>query len=237
MDVHREAAERLKPGKESQAGKIALSVEGGFSRGVLGIIDATVCGVHRFADRMLERIYGATLLPPITPFVLASRLIHGSDALIRPMRRRRLRWDVADSSLAVRGKRGWVNQIVSQAGVPMLLEELDTGLRLNYQDYEAQDIDQLFMTLGEDEEGDASCGVRIVPGTTERVPTIVIPTDWEFDLARENVSEGIKLLVARIIHDSTDDQCTKHHMRRVPWLVELVEHQAHGTMAWADRRP
>lgn len=202
-----------------------------------GIVDATVWGVHRFTNNMLERIYGATLALPITPFILASMLVQISEGLIRHLRRRRLRWDAADPSLEVRGKRGWVNHLVAHAGVPMLLEELDAGLRLNYQDYESYIIDQLFMTLNEDnEEGDTSCGARIIPGTMKRVPTIVIPGDWKLDLGRENVSEGIKLLVAKIIHYSTKNKYSKRHLRRVPWLIELVEHQAYGNMTWADDR-
>ena len=63
-----------------------------------GIVDATVWGVHRFANEMLARIFGVTLPETVTPFVLADMLVKLSDGLMRTMRRRRLRWDTAAGS-------------------------------------------------------------------------------------------------------------------------------------------
>ena len=81
-----------------------------------GIGDATVWGVHRFARDLLARICGATFAEPITPFVFATAFALHSGGRVRPMRRRRLRWDCADGSIPVRGKRGWVDRVATIAG-------------------------------------------------------------------------------------------------------------------------
>ncbi|MEI7686913.1 MAG: hypothetical protein WCL32_17980, partial [Planctomycetota bacterium] len=44
-----------------------------------GVCDATVWGVHRFACVLLRKVFGANLLPSVTPFVLASTFIRHSD--------------------------------------------------------------------------------------------------------------------------------------------------------------
>jgi len=198
-----------------------------------GICDATVWGVHRFACLLLRRVYGATLPASVTPFILASTLTRHSNGLVRPMRRRRLRWDSADSSVPVRGKRGWVDHLATKVGTPMTLDELDTVLRGCFQDYESYVLQQL--NLDEEEEGERSYGCRLVPGVTNRIPGILIPRGWELDLARQNVSEGIRFLVAKIVAASTRSAYPKSHLRRVPWLVDLCEHAAFGEMRWEER--
>ena len=166
-----------------------------------GVCDATIWGVHRFAATLLRKVYAAAFAPSVTPFILASTLTRHSDGLVRPMRRRRLRWDSADGSIPVRGKRGWVDHLATVAGVPMTLDELDTALRGSFQDYESYVLQQL--NLDEDEEGEGNYGCRFVPGVSNRIPGILIPGGWEFDLARQNVSEGIRMLVTRIVAAST----------------------------------
>ena len=198
-----------------------------------GICDATVWGVHRFTATMLRRVYAAAISPSVTPFILASTLTRHSDGLVRTMRRRRLRWDSADGSVPVRGKRGWVDHVATTMGVPITLDELDTHLRGFFQDYESYVLHQL--NLDEDEEGEGSYGCRFVTGVANRIPAILIPRGWELDLARQNVSEGIRMLVTRIVAASTGTAYRKDHLRRIPWLVQLCEHAAFGQMRWNER--
>lgn len=200
-----------------------------------GVCDATVWGVHRFTCSLLTRMYGSTLAPSVTPFVLASTLTRHSDGLVRHMRRRRLRWDSADESIPVRGKRGWIDHLATVAGVPIILDELDAALRGRFQDYEAYVLQQL--NFDEDEEGEGSCGCRFVSGVSHVVPAILIPGGWELDLATMNVSEGVELLVAKIVSMSTRSPFPKAYLRRLPWLVRLCDHAAYGQMRWAERSP
>ena len=148
------------------------------------------------------------------------------------MRRRRLRWDSADGSIPVRGKRGWVDHLVTVAGVPITIEELDAALRGSYQDYESYVLQQL--GIDEDEEGERNYGYRLVPGVANRIPGILIPRGWELDLARQNVSDGICRLVAKIVATSTRSAYPKASLRRLPWMVRLCEHVAFGEMRWEE---
>lgn len=199
-----------------------------------GVADATVWGVHRFATNVLRRVYGVALPPNVPPFLLASMLTRHSDGLIRTMRRRRLRWDCADDSIPVRGKRGWISFIAMRAGVPLTLDEMDSGLRESFQDYESYVIQRL--NLDDDEEGESTAECRIVAGVMKRIPAIVIPVSWELDLKRENVSEGIKRLATRIISSATEKPFPRYALRRVPWLVSLCDHFGYGRMRWDEGR-
>jgi hypothetical protein len=149
------------------------------------------------------------------------------------MRRRRLRWDSADGSIPVRGKRGWVDHLATSAGVPMTLDELDAALRGSFQDYESYILKQL--NLDEDEEGESSYGCQYIPGVSHVVPAILIPRGWELDLGEVNVSEGVRLAVAKIVSMGTRSPFPKAYLRRLPWMVRLCEHTAFGNMRWEER--
>ncbi len=231
---------RLDPvqGTDQRAQSVALSdlihmVVGGLVQA--GICDATVWGVHRFTCSLLKRVYGSTLTPSVTPFVLASTLTRHSDGLVKHMRRRRLRWDSADGSVPVRGKRGWVDHLSTVAGVPMTLDELDAALRGSFQDYESYVLKQL--NLDDEEEGESNYGCQYIPGVSHVVPAILIPRGWELDLAAMNVSEGVRLVVAKIVSMSTRSPFPKAYLRRLPWMVCLCDHAAFGQMRWAERAP
>ena len=210
---------RLEPVQDAhqRAESVALSdiihmVVGGLVQA--GVCDATVWGVHRITCSLLTRVYGSALSPSVTPFVLASTLTRHSDGLVRHMRRRRLRWDSANGSIPVRGKRGWVDHLATVAGVPMTLDELDAALRRSFQDYESYVLQQL--NLDEDEEGAGSYGCRFVSGVSHVVPGILIPRGWELDLATGNISEGVRLVVAKIVSMST-----RRLSRRITCAVSL----------------
>ena len=64
-----------------------------------------------------------------------------------------------------------------------------------------------------------------------------LPCDWKLDMAQENVSEEIKLLVAKIIAAGTKGKYPKKVLEDVPWLVELVDRHSYGKMKWSDERP
>ena len=214
-------------------GEFIHMIVGGLAQA--GIGDATAIGVHRFTRGLLRTVYGAALPPSVTPPVLASILTRHSGGLMRPMRRRRLRWVGADGSIPVRGTRGWIDHVAAAAGVPMTLDELDAALRGHYQDYEPHVRQHL--ELDPYEEGEVRFGYSIIPGVQDRIPGILVPRGWELDLARPNVSEGIRLLVAQLVAAGGRSGCSREDLWLLPWLVRLCEHAASGKMRWDERRP
>lgn len=223
-------------GIDQRAETVALSdlihmIVGGLVQA--GVCDATVWGVHRFTCSLLRRVYGASLASSVTPFVLAGTLVRHSDGIVRHMRRRRLRWDSADGSIPVRGKRGWVDHLATVARVPMTFDELDAALRGSFQDYESYVLKQL--NLDEEEEGESSYGCQYIPGVSHVVPAILIPRGWKLDLGAVNISEGVRLAVVKIVSMSTRSPFPKAYLRRLPWMVQLCEHTAFGNMRWEER--
>lgn len=181
---------------------------------------------------MLRRVYGAALQHAITPFIFAGVLVRHSDGLINHMRRRRLRWDLADGSVPVRGKFGWVDHVMESAGVPMTFDEFDGRLRVHFQDYERYVLKQLH--LKEDEEGQSVLASQYVPGVHQIVPPIIIPNGWELDISRVNVSEGIKKVAKRIALMSVTSPIPRRYIRRIPWMAQLCEQISSGVMNWSD---
>ncbi len=154
--IRLESANGVPPKLQSIAvGDLIGLVVGGLIQA--GIADATVWGVHRFADRQLAALYGGQFPRAISPFILANTLIVLSGGLINSMRRRRLRWDTADGSIPVRGKWGWVDEIARRAGQPITVDELDRELRSRYQDYEIYVLTQLDFDF---KHGEAEAGTR-----------------------------------------------------------------------------
>ena len=199
----------------------------------VGIADATVWGVHRFANEVIGRIYAAMLPDSVSPFVLQDLLIGHSNGVIRRMRRRRLRWDCADDSIPVRGKRGWVGYAVRQANIPMTIEELGAELREYYQDYEFYVLQQLTL-IDDDDEGEGFSGAEFFSGIPHRVPPIVLPDSWTLDLGGENVSQAIKLIAGKIVDVGRRKGFPKSELETIPWLIELVDYYAFGKMNWSD---
>ena len=212
------------------ASDLAFLVVGGLVQA--GICDATVWGVHRFANSVLALVFGATLPAAVTPFVLASTLVRHSEGAVRHMRRRRLRWDSADGSIPVRGKRGWIDHLTSRAGVPMTYEELDTTLRGSFQDYASFVLKQLH--LADDEEGETEPGYQYVPGVAKVVPGILVPRGWQPDPHAANVSPGVRQVAAKIAALSARSPFPKAHLAAVPWMARLCEHLAPDAMRWEE---
>ena len=201
----------------------------------LGVSDATVWGVQRYANKILAQMRYGVLPSTVSPFILANKLVRHSEGMIRVMRRRRLRWDDGDGVPPARGKLGWVAYVIDEARVPITIRELDSGLRQYYQDYEWYVLSQI--NFNEDEDGDRFCPAQIVPGYTKYLPAIIVPTGWRLDVSKENVSDEIKLLVAKIIAAGRKRGYPKKVLEDVPWLVELVERHSYGKMQWSDERP
>ena len=201
----------------------------------LGVSDATVWGVQRYANKILGQMRYGELPSAVSPFILASKLVLHSDGMIRGMRRRRLRWDDSDRIPPARGKLGWIGYVITKVGVPMTLRELDGALRTYYQDYEWYVLSQL--SVDDEEDGEHFCGARITSGYTKYLPAIIVPCEWHLDVAKENVSEEIKLLIAKIIAAGTKGKYPKKVLEDVPWLVELVDRHSFGKMKWSDERP
>jgi hypothetical protein len=199
----------------------------------VGICDATVWGGHRFLIEALRKVHAATFPPDLTAFVLAHLLLSQSNGLIRHMRRRRLRWTSADGLIPVRGKRGWINQVVQAAAVPMTLAELDTALRGWFQDYEAFALNQVF--FHEVEDGEPTYGCQFINSSSTIIPPLVVPRGWELDLATVNVSAGVRNVVAQIVNLSQQAPFPKAHLRQIPWLVRLCEHSAASRMRWSEQ--
>ena len=213
-----------------EAAELAHLVVGGLMHA--GICDATVWGVHRFAASSLRQVYAAALSAHITPFVLAVTLIRHSDGLVRHMRRRRLRWDSADGSIPIRGKRGWIDHVATGAGMPMTFEEFDTALKGVYQDYEPYSLKQLH--ADEEEDGETGHGYQFVPGVSHVVPAVLIPGGWELDADGANVSPGVRRAVAKIVSMAARSPFPKSHLDGLPWMVRLCELAAPGPISWAE---
>lgn len=197
-----------------------------------GVCDATVWGVHRFTGDLLRRVYGAASPTAVTPFVLATALVAHSDGLVSHMRRRRLRWDTADGSVPVRGKRGWVDHVAVTVGVPLTLDELAAALRERFQDYEYYVFQQLLVE--DDDDGETGYGFRLISGVPNRVPTVLLPDGWEYDPTGANVSDGVRRAATDIVGWSEKAPFPKQHLRRIPWMVELCNLLAEGRMRWRE---
>jgi hypothetical protein len=197
-----------------------------------GVADATVWGVHRFVNEVFARLYGAQLPEHITPFILSSLLIQHSEGTIRPMRRRRLRWDCANNALPVRGKYGWIDYVVTKANVPMTIDDLNVALRRYYQDYERYVLAQL--SSDGDEDGGGLVETSIIPGCATRIPQVFVSRKWAINDAADNVSEGIRLFGSRIIAAKGKQRFTRHQLKRLPWMVLWCEMHSYGQIQWAD---
>lgn len=187
----------------------------------LGIADATAWGVHRFAGELVAKMYGAELPPAFTPFVLCDLLVKVTVNFMRPMRRRRLHWDSPHTGIPARGKGGWVAEVVSRNGCPIVLDELGDLLRKNYQDYASHVINQI--QIAADEGGGFDDRVQYLAGIAHRVPPILVPKGWQFDLPQRNVSEGVLAVARRLARmrrrNSGFDLAA---FAAMPWLIELV---------------
>jgi hypothetical protein len=69
-------------------------------------------------------------------------------------------------------------------------------------------------------------------GVSHVVLAILIPRGWELDSNASNVSEGVKLIVAKIVSMGTRWPFPKEHLRRLPWMIRLCEHASFGNMRW-----
>jgi hypothetical protein len=196
-----------------------------------GIADATVWGVHRYANLLLGKIFKARLPEVITPFILGDKLVALTNGLIRPMRRRRLRWDSLDHPIRARGKRGWVSYVVHQHGVPITLEELGDLLRERYQDYAPYVLTKTSLS-GQDEEGEGEfhCGAIHYPGIPRQIPPLLIPGDWELDPTEDNVSDEVKRLVTKLVLLMREGAVCDADLADAPWLLELARRHSYGEL-------
>ena len=115
----------------------------------------------------------------------------------------------------------------------MTVDELDVALRSKFQDYESYVLKQL--NLEDEEEGDGNYGYQYIAGVTQVVPPVLIPRGWRLNLETMNVSEGVRLAIAKIVSMSTRWPIPKDYLRRVPWMIQLCEHTTFGQMRWAER--
>lgn len=204
---------------------IVAAALGGFAQAK--IFDVTVWGFHRFVNEQLKLLYNAKLPKSISPFILGDTMIRQSGKKIRAMRRRRLRWDSSfDTTNTAKGKRGWVDFVVSQQTVPIVIYELPELLREFYQDYEPSAIDQL--NLDNDEDGVAEHSVTMHSCIAHKLPAILVPDNWSLDQARDNVSPGVKLAVVRAISLVRDNRISLNELKHLPWFVQLIQRNSYG---------
>jgi hypothetical protein len=191
-----------------------------------GIVDATSAGVHRFIDELLGQLFGASLPPLITPYVLADMLVVHADGVIRHMRRRRLQWEAVAPGLQAWGKRRWVGHVVAEAGRPIVLAELDTALRAFYQDYADYVIQQIHYKHYsiDDDAGGADKRVTFLTHLGPGIPIIAAPIDWQLDVAANppNVSPGVLEVVAQLRAKIAAGDMDPRSLRLTPWLAELI---------------
>ena len=223
------------PASTNSPNVVSISVDSLIEIVVAGLLqadiaDATVWGVHRYANQMLESVYNGRLPDALSPLALQEVLASHSDGLIRRMRRRRLRWD-SDHTIPARGKIGWVSYVSRRAGFPMTVEEMQKEMRKFYQDYEPYVLQQLSL---DDEDGEESNGASTFAGVPHRVPPLIIPDDWQLDCNSENVSEQLKLVASKIVDIGRRRGFPKSELDEIPWMVALVDHYAFGKMNWSD---
>lgn len=192
-----------------------------------GIVDVTVWGFHRFVNEQLRCLYAARLPDSIDAFILSDMVVRQSGRRIRPMRRRRLRWDTQDQGSAIaKGKRGWVGFVVKQLGVPIVLDELGGMLNRYYQDYDSYVIEQL--NLDAEEEGESDYGVSLQACVVHKLPPVIVPDGWSLDQTNENVSEGVRLSVSRAITYLHEGRISLTELEHLPWFLELVHRNSYG---------
>jgi hypothetical protein len=196
----------------------------------LGIVDATSAGVHRFINEILGQLFGASLPPLITPYVLADMLVVHGDGVIRHMRRRRLQWEAAAPGLQAWGKRRWVGHVVTEVGKPIVLAELDTGLRTYYQDYADYVIQQIHYHHYsiDDDAGGSDKRVAFITHLGAGIPIIVAPIDWQLDgdANPPNVSPGVMEVVLQLRAKIAAGEMNPSALRLTSWLAELVHRDA-----------
>lgn len=191
-----------------------------------GIVDATAAGVHRFINELLGQLFGAALPPLITPYVLADMLVVHGDGVIRHMRRRRLQWEAAAPDLQAWGKRRWVGHVVTEAGKPIVLAELDTALRAYYQDYADYVIQQIHYNHYsiDDDVGGSDKRVAFITHLGPGVPIIAAPIDWQLDVDANppNVSPGVMEVVSQLRANIAAGVMDRSVLSLTPWLADLV---------------
>lgn len=191
-----------------------------------GIVDATSAGVHRFINEVLGQLFGASLPALITPYILADMLVVHGDGVIRHMRRRRLKWEAVGPGLQAWGKRRWVGHVVTEAGKPIVLAELDTALRAYYQDYADYVIQQIHYNHYsiDDDAGGSDKRVAFITNLGPGIPIIAAPIDWQLDVAADppNVSPGVLEVVSQIRAKIAAGEMNPSSLRLTPWLATLV---------------
>ena len=225
---------RLEPGTEGRVESIPIGhLVHLFVGGLLqrGVADATVWGVHRYANEQMKRLYGVALPENVTAVTLATMLTWHSEGLVRHMLRRRLRWDTADSSIPVRGKSGWVNHLVSNRGMPLTLEEIGRDLREYYQDYEDYVLNQIVF---DDEDETEGVTFRTTAGNSTRIPKMFIPNGWQLSPDTVNISDGVRRFVDRVIASEGERRFSRAELAHIPWVIELCERETGGSMIWAN---
>ena len=200
-----------------------------------GIVDVTAWGFHRFVNEQLRSLYSARLPDSIDAFILSDMVIRQSGKRIRPMRRRRLRWDTQEKGATIaKGKRGWVGYVVKQLGMPIVLDELGGMLNRHYQDYDSYVIEQL--NLDAEEEGESDYGVSLHTCVVHKLPPVIVPDGWTLDPSNENVSEGVRLSVSRAIAFLQEGRIAISDLEHLPWFVELVHRNSYGADFQATQR-
>jgi hypothetical protein len=186
----------------------------------LGIADATLWGVHRFANEVVRKNFQLRLPASVTPHALADMLVKTSDGLIRPMRRRRLRWDEESVGIPARGKRGWVGYLVMECGKPMLLSELAFRLRENYQDYADYVVNQLTM-IG-DEDGETDDLAKFITGVSPQFPTVVLPTNWRDSSRVDDVTPAVANAIRQLAREIHFKRVILEELNAPDWLKTRV---------------
>lgn len=164
-----------------------------------GVVDATVWGVFRYVSELLEYEYRSGFPLGVNEIILADVLVSHSRGKIRNMRRRRLRWDSEDAPSAI-GKKGWISKVVNQACAAITIDELDEGLRENYQDYADYVLDQLSST--DDEDGDESAAFEVLKILRSSLPMIVSPSNSRVT----DEADSVSLLVASLLSALTETE-------------------------------
>jgi DNA repair protein RadC len=184
-----------------------------------GIFDATVWGVHRFITESIRDQFNASISNNISAFMLSSLLIKFSNGKIRPMRRRRLRWNDFNESQSALGKTGWINYIVKNECKPLTLEELDVLLNRYYQDYKFYVIQQLPKYQGENDEGVTNQEYHFFDGIPRVIPPIIIPNNWVPSQSNHTWSDGVNVVSNMVSSLPQDSDAFVKAQAEIPWII------------------
>ena len=86
----------------------------------------------------------------------------------------------------------------------------------------------------DEDEGDGRVEYEWVSGISQIHPAILLPASWEPNAKCENVSPGVRQVAEKIVGMTIKSPFPKSHLSRVPWMIQLCERIAAGSIKWSN---